>query len=339
MLEREIYHHFNLYVDRKTHIGGYEGFRAQGKYYILVPAPNIHQQNLQEMQALVSYLMERGEKDLPVWVPNQRGRVVSRVEGQDVLLFELPQFEKGERGTIGKQLARFHKAGEHFNMMSEDLLRYNEWVTLWASRLDHLKEKYEHISANGPQGEFDALFYESFPYYEGLTENAIQYIVDYEWDRGGKEEGSYTITHERFHGGSWIPVKEDHNLYMKLPMNLVIDHPVRDIAEYIRFLVTQQAPGSEIASFLDDYTQVKPLTRGGWRLLYGRLLYPATYLDVVESYYNTSRSHERNSLLGNLKYVLAVEENHESFMKNFFNISSLPRSVVNIEPVGWLTKS
>ncbi|MCF6138537.1 spore coat putative kinase YutH [Pseudalkalibacillus berkeleyi] len=339
MLEREIYHHFNLYVEQQVRIGGYEGFRAQGRNYVLVPIIDGNQQRIHDMQTIIRYLMEKGVKDLPLWAANQRGKWVSRIEGQDVLLFELPQFERGERGSIGKQLGQFHKAGEQIPYMTEDLFRYNEWVPLWTSRLDTLKETYNRISEQGPSGEFDYLFYDSFPYYEGLTENAIQYIVDYEFDRNGKEEGSYTITHERFHAGSWVPVKKEHNLFLKLPLNLVIDHPIRDVAEYIRYLVTEKAKAEDISTFLNDYTQEKPITRGGWRLLYGRLLYPATYFDVVETHYNTSRSSEQSTLLSNLKYVLSVEENHESFMKNFFNISSLPRNVVNIEPVGWLTKS
>jgi spore coat protein YutH len=305
----------------------------------MIPINDAHQQKIQDMQTIIRYLMEKGEKDLPLWVANQRGRWVSRIEGQDVMLFELPQLERGERGSIGKQLGAFHKSGEQFPYLTEEILRYNQWVPLWTSRLESLQERYHNISKNGPQGEFDFLFYDSFPYYEGVTENAIQYIVDYEYDRNGKEEGSYTLTHERFHLGSWIPIKKEHNLYLKLPLNLVVDHPVRDVAEYIRYLVTEKARADDISSFLDDYTQVRPLTRGGWRLLYGRLLFPATYFDVVETYYNVSRSNQRNTLLSNLKYILSVEENHESFMKNFFNISSLPSDLINIEPVGWLTKS
>ncbi len=339
MLEREIYHHYNLYVDRQTRIGGYEGFSAQGRYYIIVPILDAHQQKIEDMQTIIRFLMEKGEKDMPLWVANQRGRWVSRVEGRDVLLFELPQMERKERGSIGKQLAEFHQSGEQFPYVSEELLRYNQWVEFWTTRLDSLQERYRDISVNGPRGEFDYLFYDSFPYYEGLTENAIQYIVDYEYDRNGQEEGSYTITHDRFYAGSWIPIKQEHHVYLKLPTNLVIDHPVRDVAEYIRYLVTEKARANDISTFLDDYTRSKPLTRGGWRLLYGRLLFPATYFDVVETYYKTSRSSEQTMLLSNLKYVLSVEENHESFMKNFFKISALPREVVNIEPVGWLTKS
>ncbi|MGP4078590.1 spore coat putative kinase YutH [Pseudalkalibacillus sp. R45] len=339
MLEREIYHHYNLYVDQRTRIGGYEGFRAHDRYYVLVPMMDGNYLMLQDMQTIMNYLNQKGEKDLPAWVTNQRGRVVSRVEGQDMILFELPRFERSERGSIGQQLGKFHKAGENFPVMNEELIRYNQWIDLWTSRLDQLKENYHSISQNGPSSEFDFLFYESFPYYEGLTENAIQYIVDYEYDRNGKEEGTYTITHERFHSGSWIPIKQNDNLFMKLPLNLVVDHPVRDVAEYVRHLVTQQAKGDVISGFLSDYTEEKPLTRGGWRLLYGRLLYPATYFDVVETYYNATRSHERDGLVNHLKYVLSLEENHESFMKNFFNISGLPRDVVQFEPVGWLSKS
>ncbi|WLD92688.1 spore coat putative kinase YutH [Alkalihalobacillus sp. AL-G] len=339
MLEREIYHYYQLYVDKRLRIGDYDGFRAHGHYYIVVPLQNRSMQSLQDMQYMITYLNERGVNDIPQWIPNQKGKWTSSVEGNDVLLFQLPRFEKNERNTIGSQLGEFHRAGEQIPISNQESLRYNEWVPLWSSRLDQLKERYEETRRAGVNNEFDYLFVDSFPYYEGLTENAIQYIVDYEWDRKSKEEGSYTITHERFHPNTWIPVKKEDNLYSKMPLFWVIDHPVRDVAEYIRFLVTQKATGEEISTFLSDYTKEKPLTRGGWRLLYGRLLYPSTYLDTVESYFISNRSQLRKDSTNRLNYVLSVEENQESFMKNFFNISAIPMEHVNIEPVGWLTKA
>ncbi|WP_257349572.1 spore coat putative kinase YutH [Pseudalkalibacillus decolorationis] len=339
MLEREIYHYYQLYVDKRLRIGEYEGFRAHDNYYIVVPLLNRDLQTLQDMQYMVSYLNERGVKDIPKWIPNQKGKWISRVEGNDIFLLQLPKFDREKRGSIGHQLASFHRAGERIPISNQESLRYNEWVPLWTARLDQLKERYEELRRNGLQSEFDYLFVDSFPYYEGLAENAIQYIVDYEWDRKGKEEGSYTITHERFHSESWVPIIKEDQIYAKIPLFWVIDHPVRDVSEYIRHMVTQEASGGQISEFLSDYTETKPLTRGSWRLLYGRLLYPSSYFDTIEAHSTSNRSHMKTDLTNRLKSLLSLEENHESFMKNFFSISGVPVEHVSIEPVGWLTKT
>ncbi len=49
-----------------------------------------------------------------------------------------------------------------------------------------------------PNQEMEKRFLETFPYYLGLTENAIQYLVDTEIDDLPRSVDAATICHHRF---------------------------------------------------------------------------------------------------------------------------------------------
>lgn len=82
--------------------------------------------------------------------------------------------------------------------------------------------------ASKPHHAFDKLFIESFPYYLGLGENAIQYLADTELDDRPLPVDSGTICHQRFTRETW------ENAF-SLPVDFVFDHGGRDIAECLRY--------------------------------------------------------------------------------------------------------
>ncbi len=68
--------------------------------------------------------------------------------------------------------------GAFFPEEIEQLSRIGEWKALWEKRLDQLEKFWQSQVMNHPTDVFDQLFIESFPYYLGVAENAIQYVVD-----------------------------------------------------------------------------------------------------------------------------------------------------------------
>ncbi len=66
---------------------------------------------------------------------------------------------------------------------------------------------------NHPTDVFDQLFIESFPYYLGVAENAIQYVVDTEMDDTPQLTDAATICQERFTPLLWHQTKR-----LKLPL-------------------------------------------------------------------------------------------------------------------------
>ena len=122
-----------------------------------------------------------------------------------------------------------------------------------------------------PENEFDVLFIETFPYYMGLAENAIQYLTDTEIDDKPTQVDHGTLCHERFTHSVW-----KGPYFVKNPFEWVFDHASRDLAEWIRerYFANIQTSQPDIKSFLTDYRSLATLSPFSWRLLYARLLFP-----------------------------------------------------------------
>ena len=85
-------------------------------------------------------------------------------------------------------------------------------------RLDQLEKFWQSQVMNHPTDVFDRLFIESFPYYLGVAENAIQYVVDTEMDDTPQLTDAATICQERFTPLLWHQTKR-----LKLPFDWVYD--------------------------------------------------------------------------------------------------------------------
>ncbi len=76
------------------------------------------------------------------------------------------------------------------------------------------------------KNEVDEQFVETFPYYLGVAENAVQYVMDTQLDEAPMRGDMPTICHEQFTPETWE--------MGKIPTDWVFDHASRDVAEWIR---------------------------------------------------------------------------------------------------------
>lgn len=112
------------------------------------------------------------------------------------------------------------------------------------------------------------------PYLSGISENAIQYMQESEYESRFHETDQGTITFRRYHGQF-----SRHHLWLT---DFAYDHPARDLAEFIRNQLLQtEDPMDGIQAFLEDYQQVRPLSVFSWRLLYARLLFPIHFFFLM----------------------------------------------------------
>jgi len=186
-----------------------------------------------------------------------------------------------------------------------------------------------------PEDEFERMFVESFPYYIGLTENAIQYLVDTEMDDDPLETDSGTVCHERFSRNSW-----GGNYLIKNPFDWVFDHRSRDLAEWTRerYFRNIQTYERELKDFYEDYQSIAPLSSFSWRLLYSRLLFPLHYFECVEDYYITRSEQDQKILEERLSKILRQSAEYERFLGNFYIISGAPIKRLNLPQLEWLIK-
>lgn len=92
---------------------------------------------------------------------------------------------------------------------------------IMGKRLDQLERFWQSQLMNQPSDVFDQLFIESFPYYLGIAENAIQYVVDTEIDDTPQLADAATICQERFTPLLWQQTNK-----LKIPIDWVYDHQV-----------------------------------------------------------------------------------------------------------------
>ncbi|MDY0405236.1 hypothetical protein P5G51_007305 [Virgibacillus sp. 179-BFC.A HS] len=179
----------------------------------------------------------------------------------------------------GKALAQFHRASEGYAFVPHKISSYGQWKQLWVNKLTVFEKQLEK-AANKHPGKYYRLVMDIFPYVIGRTENAIQYMHETEADPRYHGGDRGVIAFRRFEKNAFSPV-----IWFN---ELVYDHPVRDVAEYMRACFLEQENVNEATEFLRDYQAQRNLSIFSMRMLYARLLFPADLLDCLEKGFRTS---------------------------------------------------
>ncbi len=192
------------------------------------------------------------------------------------------------------------------------IIRFN-WVNLWQQKIDYFEYQIEHF-----QNKFPILL-KTLPYFIGLGENAISYVQNTFMEENGNFKSDLTICHRR--------VKADETLIEYYnPLDLIIDHKTRDIAEYIKSCFLQDKYNiNEIAIFIGKLK----LTKFEYRLLYGRLLFPSFYFDMYDNIINDSSDE---------KQILEITSRIDEYEHFLYDIYLIIKQYADIPVLTWLNK-
>lgn len=199
-----------------------------------------------------------------------------------------------------------------FNNNLSRLVRF-PWSSLWIKKLDYLEDILNHLE----------LSYKSvLPiclYFMGLAENAVEYVNEI------LENDQLTVEDEFVIGHSRIDVKASiKDLYS--PLNLIIDHPSRDVAEYFKSsFMYNDYDYDEI----EEYILSLNFSDVGFKLLYGRMLYPSFFFDLWDEVIAGKKDY--NELL---IYENRLEE-YKTFLKEIYYII---RKRTFLEEVRWILR-
>jgi len=331
LFERNIYEHYQLYCNEKMTIGAFDAFEANGQLFIAVPADYETAQELQQCQAMGDFLRSYGEEGVASIVKTVKGEDTALVDGQSIFLFHCPlaQYTSARTMNPGEKLALFHQKGLYYPQQQSSPY-FGQWKYFWEKRLDQLENWYQYILQQPYKTPIDEEFLLTFPYYMGLTENAIQYVVDTQFD--APEWARPTICHRRFTNKAWPQLFNRHHepLDIKLPTEWIIDHPVRDVAEWMREQCFIEGGEGEIEKFVRAYESVMPISKQAWRLLYARLLFPLHYFEAMEGYYQ-KRFDDRYII-----QVLNNEARNQQFLYRLFEKFPLAYDETLFPMVDWL---
>ncbi|MCP8969780.1 spore coat putative kinase YutH [Ectobacillus ponti] len=328
----ELFEQYGIQPSELSPLGSYQTFWIRNKIYVLVPVGQFQEEELVEMKHLSDFMLEQGDTNVAAFVPTLQGYYVSTIQEKNYCLLRGTR-QADRQIDEGSELALFHSRGRMYPSEISELRRIGEWRELWEKRLDQLERFWQSKVASHPSNQFEKLFIESFPYYLGMAENAIQYVVDTEIDDEPQLADAGTICYQRF-----TPLTLTHTKRLKIPTEWIYDHPSRDMAEWIRHVYFEQGDDASesILAFLQNYEKINPLSAFGWRLLYARLLFPLHYFETVERYYLSGSDALREAYQDRLESFLDRYQQHRRFLGSFYDAIGLPAQRLGIREVDWL---
>ena len=323
--------YFNIKPETSIREGKYVRYIVNDSLYTIITVTHMEQDALIELYEMSEHMANYGDNQVSTFVAGKDSKFLVTHEDQDYVLMH-NYYQPQSRGTnSGRELAMFHNRGSAIQGSFSTSNRIGEWKNLWGKRLEQMENVWSGMAQEQPREEFERLFIESFPYYLGMCENAIQYVTDAEMDEEPINSDGGTICHGRFYEGVW-----GNQLEIKDPFEWVIDHPGRDIAEWIRdrYFRSVGTLQPDLSLFMEGYQSVTPLSNFSWRLIYARLLFPLHYFACVEEYFLTSSQWTQKQLEETLSRYMRDSQDHELFLRNFYEMAGTERSM--FPAVGWL---
>ena len=329
MLEKE----YGIKVDGSIQLDSYEALRGNGWLYFPATAEHYQEEDLIELGKIAEHLRNFGDRHVPVFVPSKEGKYLTTWENKNYCVLASQQAERRSTMKLGRKLAKFHERGRRIPFPIERSKRIGQWKELWVKRLEQMEKVWNGLLFQTPEDEFERMFVESFPYYLGLTENAIQFLVDTEIDDDPTEVDNGTVCHERFSKKSW-----GQEFLLKNPFDWVFDHRSRDLAEWTRerYFYNIQTYEPEVKRFFEEYQSIAPLSSFSWKLLYARIMFPLHYFECVEKYYLTRSEQNKKLLEEQLTKILRQSKENERFLGSFFYLVGAPVKKFNLSIPEWL---
>ncbi|MDA7027548.1 spore coat protein YutH [Bacillus sp. CLL-7-23] len=330
MVKEIIKEKFGIHVRDLSHHLSYQSFQTPNSIVLIVPVSQFSQAELMELYYISHYLQEQQEPYVCSFILTKDGTLTFEDNGTSYVLLQADQRHPKRSVSLGAELAQFHQKGRGYPYEVKELTRIGQWKDLWGKRLDQLEQFWIKKTQSEPLQPFEKVFIESFPYYLGLTENAIQYLADTELDDQPQTADSGTICRQRL---TW------ESPLIKVPVEWVFDHAARDLAEYTRSLFQKNQDFQEITLFLQQYEQVIPLSSFSKRLLFSRLLFPLHYFETVENFYLSPES-EHTFYEKRLENIVNQAQRYEKFLASFQDMyCTKARGYANIPSVNWLKRS
>lgn len=189
-------------------------------------------------------------------------------------------------------------------------LKRNDWKNMWINKIDYFEYQINQTGKKYP------LIRESFSYFIGLSETAIQFV-----DNIFLENNTYfVISHKRF--------KSDDTLFDTYnPFNFIIDSRVRDISEYYK---TMFFKGYNILDDIKKYIIYAGLNNYECNMLFARMLFPTFYFDCYEEIIIDENNNKK------LLQIINLIEKYEVFLKEFYLYL---KTFTQMPDVEWIIKT
>lgn len=189
-------------------------------------------------------------------------------------------------------------------IITNSKITYHSWQDLWSIKMDYLEKV---INENGKKYP---IIVDSFNYFVGMAENAISYYNNL--SNKEVDNNSLAISHRIININATVYAIYD-------PVNIIIDHKARDIAEYIKYSFFSD--NTNIFKELNVYFKYNYYTKDDVVMLLARVLYPSFYFNMYEDIMINSKEEK---IITNItskldKYELYLARVFKYF-NNFYNL-------------------
>lgn len=315
--------YYDIHIIEEVIIDGILGYTDNEYVYFTISLDN-NKAIYMEQATLAYYLVEIGYSQTAFPVPNLSGEWITNFDNSEYIVVKVSPLQKDHIFSHGELLANFHQQSMTYHYEPQYVSSYGQWKQLWINKLTFF-EHYIAEEAEKGSNSFFRLLIDVLPYIIGISENAIQYIQESEYDHRYDESDQGTISFHRYKENLLKPVIWSNDL--------VYDHLTRDIAEHIRGKLLENDQLENIFIFLRDYEIVQPLSVFSWRLLYARLIFPIHLYDFLAQILETKKFEHQTEAL---EKFLEMQVNYEKNLKELFNNIKINNKQIQIPFLHWL---
>ena len=227
---------------------------------------------------------------------NKDGNIITNVGGKDYCLFkeEVSNFD-------------FDLELSYYYISDSKLLNRSNWAKLWGDKIDYLEYQLLHID-----GKYNILS-DYVDYFIGMGEVAISYINNSVEGVLKTDMDRFCICHKRINDTDYFN-----------PLNVVIDHKSRDYAEYLKFIFYNNSyKDKDLNLLLSNFK----LSRYGFHLLFGRLLFNSYFFDKYDLIVNNIIKEEE------ILFIIKKIDEYEIYLKEIYLIIN---KLVGIKSIDFL---
>ena len=305
-MKKTINYYYNLNPNRINKIFDYYYFYINNELYYFV----IYDRKIDDINAIYDFNRKMISSNILVneIINNKDNSIVTYVNKIPYILMKVYV-------NINKNitLSEISYLSNYKILYSNNLMRSN-WALLWIRKIDYLEYHHEHNYQKYP------LLSSSFDYFIGLSENAISYLNNTIKNMSPDDSDIGVISHDIINIDDTI-----YSLYN--PLNIIIDHKSRDLAEYIKNSFFND--NFSIFEELDEYFKYNYFSFYGINLLVARILYPSFYFDKYDEIVN-----EKIQESSILKITSRTDE-YEKYLQDIF---SYLKRYYNIKDIEWIMK-
>lgn len=303
-MKNNIMYYYNLRIDNITQNNNNYYFTINNdNYCFTIYTRDIKESN--EIYKLNKYMLSSNILVHEI-IPNKDNYVVTIINNIPYILYKI-YINKNKKLNINELTYL-----SNYTYQVDKILTRNNWNVLWSTKIDYFEYQINQMGKKYP------ILVDTFAYFTGLAENAISYVKYTTLETQMETSDNPVISHRKINNN----IEPLYN-----PLNIILDHKSRDIAEYIKLSFLNK--NTNIYQELDSYFSNNYYSEYGLRLLYARIIYPSFYFDMYEQIIQGLR--KESDLLN----IVSLLDDYELYLKEMYYYL---KKYHNIPEIDWITK-